>query len=250
MSLVYSNLKRFLYVLCLGLFLSNKLAWGSLYVGVEFGYLKSYSVYAYEDHSNATTGKETDYTKYIVGNGGIFNLIVGTEHFFAKDYIGLRWGIFGGYGFTQSRGYIQQLGDVNVGLSVLSAGINFDVLFNFYTSECFMSGVFLGAEYDFELLLPNKTIEIGERKTSTVPKHDMLVSNKTYSNNIAVRVGLSNLFFKHHRIEFLAKVPLFSQEHSQHFIAPSNLNNGTKDDRKYTFKYKYIQAIMGYKYVF
>lgn len=230
--------------------LSTNLLWGSFYIGVEGGYLRNYSVYSYEDHSNATTGSEQGYTKYVIGNGGIINLIFGTEHFFAKDYLGVRWGIFGGYGYTQSRGNSKELGNVDVNLSTLSAGANVDILVNFYVQEHLMAGFFVGAEYDFTLLHPNRAVEIGERKAQTYPKEDMLVGNKTHSNQIGARVGFSTLIAKHHRVELLAKVPLWTQSHSQYFVMPSTLNNGTKDDRKYTFKYRSIQALLGYKYVF
>lgn len=234
----------------IGGILSTNLLWGSFYLGFEGGYLRNRSVYIYEDNSNATTGKNPNYTQHIIGNGGIINLVFGTEHFFAKNYVGIRWGIFGGYGYSQEKGNVGEYRDININLNILSLGANFDTIFNFYAKNDFMTGMFIGAEYDFTLLRPSSAIQIGERATNPVPKEDMLVGNKTYSNNVAIRVGLSTLVAKHHRIELIAKIPVWVQEHSEHFVNLSNLNNGTKDDRKYTFKYEYIQALVGYKYVF
>lgn len=243
------NLARIIF---LSAFLSS-FVWGSFYLGIEGGYLRSKSIYIFEDNSGkTTTGKEANWSKDVIGNGGIFNLTLGSEHFFASEYVGLRWGIFGGYGYTQSRGNIKNLGNVDVNLSTLSLGANFDVLVNFYASENLMSGVFVGTEYDFTLLCPNRVVEIGERKTSTAPKEDMMVGNKTQNNNAVIRVGVSTKIAKHHRLEFLTKIPIWTQKHSQHFVLPDQyaLQNKQKDDRKYTFKYEYLQALLSYKYVF
>lgn len=237
-------------VLFLG-FLSN-FAWGNFYIGIEGGYLGNKSIYIYEDKSgNTTTGKNPDWSKSILGSGGIINLILGTEHFFANDYVGVRWGIFGGYGYTQSRGNISQLGNVDVNLSTLSVGVDFDILINFYARKDLMTGLFIGAEYDFTLLYPNRIIEIGERKAPIAPKEDMMVGNKTQSNNAVIRVGLSTKITKHHRLELLTKFPIWTQKHSEHFVlTDQTIKPGEKDDRKYTFKYEFIQALVGYKYVF
>lgn len=225
--------------------------WANFYLGVEGGYLRNGSIYIYEDNSGkTTTGREPNWRKNVVGNGGIINLVLGTEHFFAQDYVGVRWGISGGYGYTQSRGKVDKLGNVDVNLSTFMAGVNADILINFYATQNLMTGFFVGAEYGFTLLSPNKKVELGERKTSTAPKEDMLVGNQTYSNEAILRVGLSTRMQRHHRIELFAKLPLWTQKHSQHFVMDSNLNNGTKDDRKYTFKYEYLQVLLSYKYVF
>lgn len=242
----YDNLAKIVFVWGV----LSSFVWGNFYIGVEGGYLRSKSVYIYEDKSNATTGSEKNYTQNVIGNGGIINLTLGTEHFFANNYVGLRWGIFGGYGFTQSRGYISELGSVDVNLNTLSAGANFDILVNFYVQEHLMTGLFVGAEYDFTLLRPNRVVEIGERSINGKPEKDMMVGNKTHSNNAVIRAGLSTLVAKHHRIELFAKIPIWTQKHIQHFTMPSSLQNGTKDDRKYTFKYEYLQALLSYRYVF
>lgn len=233
-------------VFVLSLFFAN-LAWGRFYIGVESGYMRDYSTYVYEDNSgNITTGREENWDKELVGNGVVTSLILGTEHFFWKNYYGIRWGVLGGYGLTQSKD--SQWGDIT--LSTLSLGVNFDSIFNFYVAEKLTAGLFVGAEYDFTLLKPNKEISIGERAANTLPKEDMLVSNKTHINNLSIRVGASALFYNHHRVEFLTKIPVYLEKHSQHFVMEGQQWNGAKDDRKYTFKYKYIQVLLAYKYVF
>lgn len=245
----YGNLAKIIFVWGV----LSSFVWGNFYIGVEGGYLRSKSIYIFEDKSGkTTTDQQPSWSKSVVGNGGVVNLTLGTEHFFANNYVGVRWGIFGGYGFTQSRGHISELGSVDVNLSILSAGANFDILVNFYVQEHLTSGLFIGAEYDFTLLRPDCVVEIGERKAQTYPKEDMMVGNKTHSSNAVVRVGLSTLIAKHHRIELLAKIPVWTQKYSEHFILPDNQHvlNGQRDNRKYTFKYEYLQALLSYKYVF
>lgn len=244
----YGNLAKIIFVWGV----LSSFVWGNFYIGVEGGYLRSKSIYIYEDKSGkTTTGKEPDWSKSVIGNGGVVNLTLGTEHFFANDYVGVRWGIFGGYGFTQSKGYISDLGNVNVNLSTLSAGANFDILVNFYVQEHLTSGLFVGAEYDFTLLRPDRVIEIGERSTNGKPEKDMMVGNNTHNSDAVVRAGFSTLIAKHHRIELFAKIPFWTQKHCEHFVLIDQaISNGEKDDRKYTFKYEYIQALLSYKYVF
>lgn len=237
----------FLKIIFSSLILTINLAWGRFYIGVEGGYMRDNSIYIYEDNSgNTTTGKEENWRKNLIGNGIFTSLILGTELFFGENYFGLRWGVLGGYGVTQSKD--SDWG--NITLSTLTLGVNADVFANFYAKEDFMSGIFIGAEYDLTLLRPNKEISIGERATSTLPKEDMLVSNRTYSNNVALRVGFSTLVKSHHRLELLTKIPIYLEKHSQHFVMEGQQWNNAKDDRKYTFKYQYLQFLFGYKYVF
>lgn len=245
----YDNLAKIVFVWGV----LSSFVWGNFYIGVEGGYLRSKSIYIFEDKSGkVTTDQQPSWSKNIIGNGGVVNLTLGTEHFFANGYVGLRWGIFGGYGLTQSKGHIGDLGNVDVNLSTLSAGANLDILVNFYVQEHLTTGLFIGAEYDFTLLRPDRVVEIGEKKASTAPKEDMMVGNKTHSSNAVVRVGLSTLIARHHRIELFTKIPVWTQKHSEHFILPDQyaLPNKQKDDRKYTFKYEYLQALLSYKYVF
>lgn len=245
----YDNLAKMIFVWGV----LSSFVWGNFYIGVEGGYLRNKSIYIYEDKSgDTTTGKDPDWSKSVIGNGGVVNLTLGTEHFFANNYVGVRWGIFGGYGFTQSKGYISDLGSVDVNLSTLSVGANLDILINFYVQEHLTTGLFVGAEYDFTLLHPNRVVEIGERSINGTPKKDMMVGNKTHSNNAVIRVGFSTLIAKHHRIELFAKIPVWTQKHSEHFILSDQkqIINNQKDNRKYTFKYEYLQALLSYKYVF
>ena len=208
--------------------------------------MRDRSIYIYEDNSGkTTTGREENWEKELIGNGVAISFILGTEHFFGKNRYGIRWGILGSYGITQSKN--SHWG--NVTLSTLGLGVNSDFIFNFYIKDELTSGVFAGIEYDFTLLKPNREISIGERATSTLPKKDMLVSNKTHINNLSVRFGFSTLLKNHHRLEILAKIPFYLQQHSQHFVMAQDWNK-EKDDRKYTFKYQYFQILLGYKYVF
>lgn len=231
-------------ILFCGIVLCTNLLWGRFYVGVEGGYLRDKNVYDYIDKSKIDP--QANWTKNFIGNGGIANIILGTEHFYGSQYFGLRWGIFGGYGFSQSKDNFEEWGKVN--LNVFSAGTNFDLFFNFYVDEKTMSGVFLGFEYDFLLLKPSKEVKLGEEATPPVLLKDVYVSNKTFANDIVARVGFSTLISKHHRFEIMAKIPFIIQENSKSVVL--EWNNITADDRTYTYAYEYIQALIGYKYVF
>lgn len=211
-------MKRWIKVTCLAFLASSSLLWGRFYVGVEGGYMRDRSVYEYEE--KGTT--KSEWEKKVLGNGLVGNITLGTEHFFGRNYYGVRWGIFGGYGASKSKD--SEFGESK--LTTFWAGANFDMFFNFYAKEEFMTGMFMGVEYDYIIQKPSKEAPFG-------------VSNKTQSNNLALRVGLSTLFGNHHRLELLAKVPVYVQDHDKK-IAPS----------KYEFQYEYIQGLLAYKYVF
>ena len=100
------------------------------------------------------------------------------------------------------------------------------MLYNFYAIQTFMTGLFTGVEYDFVLLEPKEKIDFG-------------INTKTNTHNLAVRVGLSTLFANHHRLELMAKIPVWMQERSK-----------SVGSSEYEFKYKFIQGLLAYKFVF
>lgn len=235
---------RAIKVLILSLLASSSLLWGRFYMGIEGGYLRDSNVYEYTDKSGIDP--EPNWIKEFIGNGAIANLILGTEHFYGSQYFGLRWGVFAGYGFTQSKNAHQEWGKVN--LNIISAGTNFDMFFNFYVSDKAMSGIFVGLEYDFLLLQPSKEVKAGEKATPPTLLQDIYVSNKTFANDISARLGFSTLVSKHHRFEIMAKVPFIIQTNSKQVVL--EWNNIIADDRTYTYAYEFIQALVSYKYVF
>lgn len=209
---------QWIKVSCLAFLASSSLLWGRFYMGVEGGYLGNQAIF--ESETKATPKVETE--KKLKGNGGFGSLIFGTEHFFGRNYYGIRWGLSAGYGQTKSSD--SQWGDITY--RSLWAGASFDMVYNFYATETFMTGLFTGVEYDFVLLEPKEKI-------------DFAINTKINTHNLAVRVGLSTLLGNHHRLELMAKIPVWMKERSK-TIATS----------EYEFKYEYIQGLLAYKFVF
>ena len=209
---------RWIKITTLGLLASSSLLWGRFYIGVEGGYLGNEAVYSTE----IKTPQKIETEKKLKGNGGFGSLIFGTEHFFGKNYYGIRWGLSAGYGQTKSSD--SQWGDITY--HSFWAGASFDMLYNFYAIQTFMTGLFTGVEYDFVLLEPKEKIDFG-------------INTKTNTHNLAVRVGLSTLFANHHRLELMAKIPVWMQERSK-----------SVGSSEYEFKYKFFQGLLAYKSVF
>lgn len=209
-------MKRLLKITAILFLVGTNLLWGRFYAGIEGGYLGDKAIYEVESKNGGGLKKE------LKGNGGFGSFIFGTEHLFGKNYYGVRWGLSVGYGQTLHSN--SDFGDFSY--RSLWAGASFDMIFNFYAKNDFMTGMFMGVEYDFMMLEPSKKI-------------DFPVDSKTNTHNIAVRVGLSTLFANHHRLELMAKIPVWMQEKDKK-IAPN----------EYELKYEYIQGLLAYKYVF
>lgn len=230
-------MKKHLLFGVFSIFLFSNILFARFYIGTETGYTKG-SMYLYKSESDLNT-PSIDETIIENQNGITSNIILGTEHFFLKDYLGIRWGVYAGYGFLKG-----QLANVNA----LTFGANADGIVNVFASENFSIGAFFGAEFANIMHLPVQEIKIGR----VVDEREYSVSNKASLSRMILRMGLSTLFKKHHRIEVLFKYPLAApDEVSQYFDGEMvNGNYQIKADYKYSYRYEYLEAFVSYKYAF
>lgn len=152
------------------------------YVGIEGGYsvesqyktgLSKNSVSFSVPSTNVISNAFKNETKgYSVA--GVF----GTEDFYGK-YFGTRWGVSAGY---------TQVSIKDAQNRYVDAGLNLDLMLNFINTGSFSLGVFGGVSGDYHYQLD-------------VSRH-LLDFNG--------RVGLSTLITSHHRLEFVAKLPIAS----------------------------------------
>lgn len=213
-------------------FLFSDIAFARFYLGTEVGYTKGVSTFnKYETNQNTPLIDETFYNNQ---HGITTNIIIGTEHFFLDDYLGIRWGAYGGYGFLKG-----DLANVNS----FSLGANFDVIGNVFASEKFSIGFLLGGEYANIFHEPIKEIKIGR----TFDGIEYSVSNKTSFSRMLVRAGFSTSISKNHRFEFIFKYPLAAPDQISQYVQD---NNGKINNYKYFYVYEYLEAFLSYKYIF
>lgn len=168
------------------------MAQARFYIGIEGGY-STQSAY-----DSKTSGKNTFGVTYagtgVIGNalnsgysGYSVGGVLGTEDFFGK-YFGTRWGLGAGYTSVSKteNGSTHTFNSVDAGLSV-------DLLLNFYNNGSFSFGIFGGASADYHYVLSGRWSGLNE--------HLMDFSG---------RVGVTTMMAKHHRIEFMAKLPIAS----------------------------------------
>lgn len=121
-------------------------------------------------------------------------LTLGTESFFG-NYFGIRSAIFGGYTSTSKK-----INGLAKEANFIDAGLNFDLLLNFFSNGNSSFGIFGGAEAGYHYWYNKK--DFGNlHNQNEVSKHLLDFSG---------RFGISTLFGGHHRIELLAKVPFTS----------------------------------------
>lgn len=193
------------------------------YIGVEGGYtgaafdskdhdLKVNSSYFVTPGSSTLENTFKDKTYYYNGEskevepwmGYNIALTLGSEHFFASNYLGFRWGASVGFTeimqettqrtATSSTPYTNTLGTIDAGLSL-------DLMINLVNSGNFSFGVFGGVEGDYHYLVIADTEVNGSVKSS-------LSGANRHSMDFAGRVGLSTLLGKHHRFDITAKLPI------------------------------------------
>ncbi|VEJ24737.1 outer membrane protein [Helicobacter cholecystus] len=245
-------------ILILFLFLASPL-FARFYIGIEGGYIGNFGVFdIYQDNL-----KPLDLKKEKLNEGGIIgNIVLGTEHFFLNNYLGIRWGVFWGYG--QTWGENQTYGKISTSTSL--GGVNADISVNFIARENLTAGFFTGIEYGYIIPNPNQKIRYGEhfaftismpfpnRPAITVPlEEDCFVDNQISYGMPIFRFGTSFLLKKHHRIEFLAKLPLKTYKRTNSFLFEyhnNHLNSHQKYDTKVSYTHSSIQALLSYKYVF
>lgn len=155
---------------------------------------------------NATYTREP-YSGFNVG------LTLGSEHFFLDNYLGIRVGGLLGYTNYSSLTSIEskildQWGTtedtVTNTFGFLDAGVNLDLMVNFWSNEGYSFGVFGGVEADYHYLLQaSDDIDgVASGSAKDFPSR--------HSLDLSGRVGISTLMADHHRLDILAKLPIGS----------------------------------------
>lgn len=243
------------------IFASHSLFAG-FYMGVEGGYSRSFGVFdIYQDNLIPLDLKKQEFRE----NGIMGNVVLGSEHFFFNNYLGIRWGVFGGYGKTWGKN--ETYGEVST--SVFMAGANADVIVNFVAKENFTSGIFIGIECNYADFKPDQKIQYGSHFSTSFPiyapnklfpiavwkdEYDCFVNNDVSYWIPFLRIGTSFLFNKHHRIELFAKIPLVIDKQEDTFTFSYKSPLWKPSEQRYNTQISYthsaIQAFVSYKIVF
>lgn len=169
-----------------------------------------------------------------------YNLAInfGSEHFFASNYLGVRWGASVGYTAISQDCKLydaKNSTDYTDHRDYLDAGLSLDLMVNLVNSSNFSFGIFGGVEGAYHYLISY------DRETSTGIFSTTLTSLVTPSRNsldFSGRVGVSTLLAKHHRIDVTAKLPI-----GYVVAGDDNKTKIAHDVVKMSFN-------LGYKYVF
>lgn len=132
-------------------------------------------------------------------------LTFGSEHFFASNYLGVRWGASAG--FTELMRDVERTNKIQntytYSLGTIDAGLSFDLMINLISRGGFSFGVFGGVEGDYHYLVFDDVEDCGASKTTS-----RLSGADRHSLDVAGRVGLSTLIGRHHRFDITAKLPI------------------------------------------
>lgn len=118
-----------------------------------------------------------------------YGLRVGYQQYFG-NYNGLR--VYGNFNYSHFGSD-----------SMMKYGANVDYLLNFSDSDS-PWGLFVGVGYEW---MGGKIKDLFERR-----KQDLLPTEKIKTDGLLVNVGLSKIYNNHHRIEFGAKIPLYTYQ--------------------------------------
>ena len=224
------------------------------YIGIEGGYtgaaydskdhdLKVNSSYFVTPGSNTLENTFKDIT-YSDGTNTYkadpwmgFNVAVtaGTEHFFASNYLGVRWGASAG--FTEIMRDRKKTSNIQNTftdtLGTIDAGLSFDLIINLINRGGFSFGVFGGVEGDYHYLVISD-VEDSAKSTTT----SYLNGANRHSLDVAGRVGLSTLIGRHHRFDLTAKLPIG-------YVAAGDdnkvqISGGMPVRTSFNFGYKYV----------
>lgn len=225
------------------------------YIGIEGGYTGG--AYDSKDHNIQTgssyflipggnTLKNTFKDKTYYGSNGFaeevepwkgFNvaLNLGSEHFFAHNYFGVRWGA--SLGFTEIMQDVTQreaTGSLTYtdSLGYIDTGLSFDVMINFVSRSNFSFGIFGGIEGDYHYLV------IADREVSKTTKSFLSTVESRHSINLLGRVGFSTLLGRHHRFDLSAKLPIGYVVAGEDDKVKISAENPVKTS--FNFSYKYI----------
>lgn len=192
---------------------------------------KTYSV----TYNDGTNGDKPGTKKVEPWKGYNIALTLGSEHFFASNYLGVRWGASVGYTqIMQDYTYTTQLiqSSYTDTLGFLDTGLSFDLIANIISGSSFTFGVFGGVETDYHYLVEAEREHMGKTSSrlSDIGRHSLDFSG---------RLGVSSLIGNHHRIDLTAKLPIA-------YVA-AGCNNKVKINGDMPVRTSFN---VGYKYVF
>lgn len=191
-----------------------------------------------------------DIGKMYDGGGGIIGVNLGTEHHFDENnYIGFRWFLSGKYGKTKLVDRYRFV-DKEYPSTFLGVGIGLDLLLDVIKfSKSSSVGFFGGITGEFTQL---KSDERTSCDLSPNPETRCIYYGGDggkparfidFGSFLAsARAGLSVFLANHHRIEFVAEIPIVTSGSSR--TSTPVLNNDVN------YLYKPIKFILGYKLVF
>lgn len=160
-----------------------------VFIGADVGYALNVSHESLDLQGN--TGSSS-FSTQASSTGVIFNLSyglrVGYQQYFG-NYNGLR--IYGNFNYS------------NFGSdSMMKYGANVDYLLNFSDTDS-PWGLFVGVGYEW---MGGKSKDVLEREK----ENPVVPTQKIKTDGLLVNVGLSKIYNNHHRIEFGARVPLYT----------------------------------------
>lgn len=217
-----SVLKR-LCIIILTLSSIFSLANARFFIGIDGGYSMDRIGVKTELEKEFVTNWGTKTNNVFRGNGYLFNLNLGTQHYFDEnDLIGFRWLFNLGYGRTDL--VYQEDKRAHLPSNIIEATLGADILLDIIKFGNQNSlGVFGGVE-------GGVLIALSEAKT-----YDEFPILSAGTLGATARVGLSLFLAQRHRIEFITKTPFYTI-----WVVSDNRAN----------IYKPIQFMLGYKFVF
>lgn len=247
-------MKKQLLSLAVASLVCASVAEARFYIGVEGGYTGG--AYDAKDHKT-----QTNSSYLLVPGGGTFGnsfkdktytitdgtrevepwkgyniaLTLGSEYFFASNYLGVRWGASVGYtqvmqDYTDRTNLMASSYTDTLGF--LDTGLSFDLIANIISGSSFTFGVFGGVETDYHYLVEAEREHMGKTSSrlSDIGRHSLDFSG---------RLGVSSLIGNHHRIDLTAKLPIA-------YVA-AGCNNKVKINGDMPVRTSFN---VGYKYVF
>lgn len=136
-------------------------------------------------------------------SGYTLNLVFGTEIFFLANYLGVR--LEGGLGYISLSATLvaKPEGKARKAFqSYLTTFLGLDLIGNVYVSEQYDVGLFAGVETSYSFLIK------ATRDNGNVVDITEAVRERETMIDIFARFGITTLLYEHHRLEFVAKIPV------------------------------------------